>query len=257
MIKLNRPKFIDVSEYKNYLDWHAEPKLDGQRCTLHVTANIPWLIREGGTIKNNQYPEIAKCFDLPNNIILDGEICVLENQYRANFVNMLQRETSDPLRIRILEKRIPATFVAFDILKYDDKDVRYMPLKERRKLLGKIPTNKNIQIITPESVESLISKMCGMNMEGLVLKNPNENYFGIWHKIKNYIESDFIIKGVTSEHRLISALELIDSDGNYIGKVNYTGPQTEIIKNSVVGKTAVVRYMNNGTFRFPVLKEIR
>lgn len=254
---LNRPKFIDISELKKFSHWHAEPKIDGQRCTMSNIDGTLKLVREGGTVKNEQYPEIlSNC--LPPNTILDGELAVLDNQFRGNFVNMLQRETTNTMKIKLLSRRMRATFVAFDVIMWNGNDTRDLPLFERKGLLNKIIETDSLKVIQTNTPDFYIERFDVYNMEGLVLKEPNTDYYSTWFKIKNYAESDFIVKGYTSESRLISALELVDSDGNYVGKVNYTGIQSSEIAKTLAGKTAVVRYMKSDKYlRFPVLKELR
>lgn len=246
-----------MNQYKKYNTWYAEPKIDGQRCAMETRDGKTWLVREGGTVKNKQYPEVA-ANTIPEGTILDGELAIMENPFRANFVNMLQRETINNIRIKYLSEKIPATFVAFDVIKWKNKDVRDLPFFERKGILKQIIETPTLKVIQYDHVENMIPKIEAINMEGLVLKEMNGDYYSTWLKIKNYTESDFIVKGYTSESRLISALELTDINGNYVGKVNWTGPQTKQIAESIIGKTAVVRYMKTDSYlRFPVLKEIR
>jgi len=262
-MKVNKPIKQDWNQYENYLlDCIAEPKLDGIRCLLTKEDNQVKLVREDGTIKTKQYPEIIKATEnIPDGTIIDGEICILKNEYFANFFELLQRNTVvDDLKIRLLAKKMPATFMAFDVLKYEDQDTTKEILSSRKEILGRIPVNERVNQVSVFEPKDLVEKVTQFDMEGIVTKNLNSVYNSEWQKFKHWYESDFKVIGFTSEVNLISALELEDMKGNYVGKVNYTGyPQTEEWAKKVVGMTAVVRYMKTNTLklRHPVLVELR
>lgn len=261
--KLNKPIKADLSILKKLDDnWVAEPKLDGTRCLLMKQDGMVALVREGGTVKTTQYPEIINAAeDLPDNTILDGELCILESPLRANFNLILKRETIDRTKIKLLSQRVPATFVAFDVLAINDYDIHDNDFFHRRVHLETIPTNDRVKIITQYNPSDLAPMISQNNMEGIVLKDVRSSYASKWFKIKNLVENDFIITGYTSENRPITALELADANGNYVGKVNYNPRlfrQDNKIKQLLKGSTAVVQYMpSDGKLRFPVLKDIR
>ncbi|MFB5648461.1 MAG: hypothetical protein ACE5RM_03135, partial [Candidatus Nitrosomaritimum aestuariumsis] len=79
---INKPKKKEWKEYSNYTDdkWIAEPKLDGMRCELRNLDQVN-LVRENGNVKTMQFPEIIRAVgdSLPQETILDGEICLLED----------------------------------------------------------------------------------------------------------------------------------------------------------------------------------
>lgn len=263
MNKLNKPVKADLSILKKMDDsWIAEPKLDGTRCLLVKQDGMVALVREGGTVKTSQYPEIINAADdLPDNTILDGELCILESPLRANFNLILKRETIDNTKIKLLSQRIPATFVAFDCLAINDYDIHQNDLFHRRAHLETVKTNDRIKVITQYKPSMIAPVISQESMEGIVLKNMRSSYDQKWFKIKNLVEHDFTIIGYTSEKRPITALELADADGNYVGKVNYNPKlfrQDKKIKDILKGATAVVEYLPSpGKLRFPVLKDIR
>ena len=77
--KINKPKSQKWDKLDNYLDYIAEPKLDGMRCLLVKQDDKLSLVRGDGTIKTIQFPEIIdklKKLNLPNGTILDGEVCI-------------------------------------------------------------------------------------------------------------------------------------------------------------------------------------
>ncbi len=241
----------------------AEPKLDGMRCELSNLDQVR-LVRENGNDKTNQFPEIMRGLEesLPQDTVLDGEICILQNELRSDFFTLLTRNTTDKLKSKLLAQRIPATFVAFDVKRYKGQNLENQPYYERRRILESILINntKTVSLMPKFEPRDLLPKVKPMELEGIILKNINATYRNDWFKFKYYFENDFFVVGTTSEKRLISSLVLENSKGESVGNVNYINyPQTEEMKNKVIGMKAVVRYMKTNTakLRFPVLLELR
>lgn len=260
---VNKPIKMNWNSYSNYPTFFAEPKLDGMRATLYKDSNGKiTLVNDHDNDKTKNFPEIINNvpFDLANETILDGEICILKDSFVADFEAVLTRQTTNDLRIKLLSQKIPATFVAFDILKFKDQDLTKLKLSDRKDYLeSNIKDTFNLKVIKsfdPTELKNILRK----DMEGIILKDPNSTYDKTWLKFRQYLQNDFKVVGVTSEKKLISALELENSKGEYVGRVNYTKyPQTIEWKNKVVGMTAVVDSMftNKGKVRFAVLKELR
>lgn len=260
---LNKPKVIITNtHFKRLMNqgYVIEPKLDGSRHIIKSENQSITILRESGRIKNSQFPEILNNIILPDNTIIDGEVCYLKSDLVSDFYSVLPRENlMNQTKINLLSKEFPLTFVAFDIIKYQDKDLRELSYTTRREYLNKIQTNNNLKVITNYNLEQF-TKFDRTNMEGIVIKNPNGSYNSDQFKYKFYVETDFNVIGYTSETRLISALELADQDNNYVGKVNYINyPQTKDFAEKLKGMVAVVRHQwtNNNKVKFPVLKELR
>ena len=256
---INKPKKMNWYEYSNYSNFYAEVKLDGMRCALSNTDKVR-LLRDNGIEKTSQFPEIFNGTKLPQDTILDGEICILNDPFSADFQKLQTRQTTDQMRINLLSKKIPATFVVFDILRFKGKNLESKTLAERKKILEGIKfVTERIKIIKRYDSKYLLN-ILRKDMEGIVLKDPSSTYNKTWLKFRQYLQNDFKVTGVTSDKRLISALELENSKGEPVGRVNYTGyPQTLEWKKKVVGMIAVVDSMftNQGKVRFPILKELR
>lgn len=264
--KINKPIKEDWKNINKFSTWFAEPKLDGCRL-LYKDGK---LIRENGLIKNVQYPEVLDVISkLPDGTILDGELCNLTDHLTADF-NKLQHRINlkDKLKIKLLAKAEPASFIAFDILRHDGQDVTKLPFQERIKLLDSV-LQKNLNHTDFQTVKQMkqynpieLSKVIiEKNMEGMVLKDPNSVYQSNWIKMKAEYEMDCKVVGFTSETRPISALELNDLKGKYVGKCSWSKyPCTEEWAKKVVGMIAVVQYnrlTKEGKLVFPVLKELR
>jgi len=262
-IKVNKPAKEEWNNISKFSTWYAEPKYDGVRL-LYKDGK---LVRENGLIKNDMYPEIINTISkIPDGTILDGELCNLNDLYTADFNKTQHRiNLKDKLKIKLLAKAEPATFMVFDILKHEGNDLTKLPYKERIKILVSVMNRfdkteqrvKQIHQYDPMDLSKVIVKY---QMEGMVLKDPSSVYQSEWKKMKAEYEIDCKVVGFTSETRMISALELEDLQGNYVGKVNYQKEQTEEVAKKLVGMIAVVQYnrrTKDGKLVFPVLKELR
>lgn len=72
---------------------------------------------------------------------------------------------------------MPVTFVVFDILRYRGKDLREMPLMQRKQILtnANLPNNPRIQVVPfiETAGEALFSDICAREMEGIVCKRKD------------------------------------------------------------------------------------
>ena len=268
-LAFSKPHLTLWENIPDYKGWIAEPKLDGMRSFLSVGYQDIKLLRDDGKNKTLGFPEVitkAKSANLieHSDTIIDGEICILKSPLIADFPAMQKRMTlTDSLKIKLLSSKIPATFVAFDVLKFEGEDLTKEPYSERRKILEKFIPKNPFDVVSQWKSKDLMKEVETKDLEGLVLKEPNSIYEHkrqeTWRKFKKRLEGDYIVKDFTSEKRMITALELVDAKGNLVGKVNYTGyPQTEEMKKKLIGMTAVVTYMKSqGKLRIPILKELR
>lgn len=121
------------------------------------------------------------------NIILDGEV-VIENDRGGFSRHALQRYHKRPVE---WEHAIQPKYVAFDILWYKRKDLRQLPLLERRKYLDEvIPKDSHslLRVVSqPETGRDMFASVEEHNFEGMVAKpihSPYERWV-TWYKIKN------------------------------------------------------------------------
>jgi len=136
---------------------------------------------------------------LDHDVILDGEMCVLDVNGVSQFNEGIAFRTHCTTDMAILNASLkyPITYVVFDILELDGKDLRSMPWHERRKLLDSLNIKyKNMQVI-PYS-DDIIAKWKEVEDkggEGIILKKKDavymENYrSSSWRKVKNIKEVD-------------------------------------------------------------------
>ena len=106
-------------------DWLYELKLDGYRAlALKKRGKVTLFSRRGNQL-NERFPLIYEAFGfLPDNTMVDGEIVALDNHGKPSF---------SALQNSLRGARL--YFYAFDLLSYRGKDLRWLPLNERRQLL--------------------------------------------------------------------------------------------------------------------------
>ena len=119
-------------------DWVFELKLDGYRLIASKSHGEALLLTRNGNDYTGVFPEVARAIkSLPfDDFIIDGEVVCLDAKGIPSFSRLQQRgRLSSPIEIRRAVVEFPATFYAFDLLAFEDFDVRAVPLVRRKELL--------------------------------------------------------------------------------------------------------------------------
>ncbi|MEJ2277366.1 MAG: ATP-dependent DNA ligase [Candidatus Lokiarchaeota archaeon] len=177
-----------------------QPKLDGTR-VIYIDGNL--INRRGRNIKQ-RYPEFKE-FQIKNNSILDGEVVVYNERGLPDFSLLQSREqTSNKFKIEFLSNKHPATYVVFDCLKFEGKEIINEPLEYRLECLKKAITEGNqLQLIfSTENGLKLWNKAKELGIEGIMAKRKGSKYYPgkrviACLKIKNVNTIDCIILGYT------------------------------------------------------------
>jgi len=180
--------------------WLHELKLDGYRMQARKDGSgVQMLTRTGldwtqrvRTVAN----EVAKL--AVNKVTLDGEVVVLAPNGTTNFAD-LQASFQDGAK-NVL------TFFCFDLLHVDGRNVRGLPLKERKALLGDVLQGADDDVLrVSEHLETngevMFHKACEFHAEGIVSKRATAKYSpgrgGDWLKMKCLHEQEFVVGGYT------------------------------------------------------------
>lgn len=184
-----------------------EIKWDGTRCIMFIDGKDIRLQNRRLIDITYRYPEFLQA---PNeievkNAILDGEIVIFHNG-KTNFNKLQQREhIEDPLKIKLLSRSIPATYIVFDILYLNDKKYIQKPLIERKEILRKI-LNKPSSIMESRYINekgiAYFNEVVGLGFEGIMAKSINSPYLigkrsRYWLKIKPKSSRECFIVGYT------------------------------------------------------------
>lgn len=198
-------------------DWIYELKWDGERC-------IAYLDPKGGTDLRNKrnikmllkVPELSEIHrQVRTPCILDGELmCLVDG--KPDFSAIQRRSLmSNGFKIELEAKKHPATFIAFDILSLDGRDLTMQPLIERKKLLQKT-VKENGRIAVSRYFEgtgtALFTLAKQQGLEGVVGKRKDSVYIQDkrtkdWKKIKNLLDDDFVVCGyIRKDNRMTSII---------------------------------------------------
>jgi len=224
--------------------WIFELKLDGYRLIASKSRGEALLLTRNGNDYTGVFPEIARAVKaLPvDECIIDGEVVVCDAKGLPSFA-LLQRRgrLSSPIDIKRAAVELPATFFAFDLLGFEDFDLRPLPLLERKDFLArvvpKIGPLRALDYIEREG-EAFLTQVAAMGLEGVIAKKADAPYrkgrSDNWLKIKREKTGDFVIVGFTQPKRSrahIGALQLADRvDGTlvYAGRAG-TGFNDELL----------------------------
>jgi ATP-dependent DNA ligase len=181
-----------------------EIKWDGFRCLAKKEGVVVELISRNGWAMNDNFPEIVSALQaMPMSFIVDGELVVLQGD--ADDFAALQWRGRLRKKDKIAEaaQNIPATFIVFDILLFEGKDVTGYPLSRRKDILASvIQPSRGILVnewIVGEG-QRLFAQTKAAGREGIVAKRKDSLYYpgkrvGEWRKIKHWREEVVTIVG--------------------------------------------------------------
>jgi bifunctional non-homologous end joining protein LigD len=224
-----KPMLASVSDHPfDNDDWLFEIKWDGYRAVTEWKNGKLKLYSRNGLSFINKYPIVAQALTaLKHDVVLDGEIVVMDDKGQPSF-QKLQDYEKNP--------RYPIAYYVFDLLFLHDKDLRDMPLTDRKDLLKKLlaPVKGNI-IRYCDHVEGQGKKffkhMVKMDFEGMIAKKKDSTYScGIrtneWLKIKHHNMTEAVIAGFTEprgSRKYFGALILGAYNKNGLRYLGHTG----------------------------------
>ncbi|HYI75970.1 MAG TPA: non-homologous end-joining DNA ligase, partial [Chryseolinea sp.] len=182
----------------DHADWIFELKWDGYRAVAEVDGRSVKLYSRNGLSFSELYPKVADALaGLNSHFVLDGEIVVLDENGKPSFQKLQQFSNYPSLKI---------VYYVFDCLSYQGKDLKDLPLLERKKILRHALVENEV-VKYSDHIEragiSFFKKAVKMNLEGVMAKHANSLYdlgrrTGNWLKIKNHNSNEAVIAGYTS-----------------------------------------------------------
>jgi len=181
-------------------DWVFETKWDGFRIVAKVARGAAALYSRNGRNLTGHYPSIAAALSRSRHrAVFDGELVALDRQGRSRF-QLLQNALKGKARLR---------YYVFDLLSLDGRDVRLLPLVERKRLL---------KSVLPRSAAIRFSKhvkrygrrafraAARHGLEGIMGKLARSRYRSgqrsrDWVKIKTARRQEVVIVGFTRPRR--------------------------------------------------------
>jgi bifunctional non-homologous end joining protein LigD len=150
-------------------DFIYELKIDGFRALAYIQNGRGELIsRNGNTFRG--FAELAGWIAQHLKVesaVLDGEIACVDESGRPTFRDLLFRKRQ-------------CVLFAFDLLHLNGKDLRVLPLIERKGMLKKLLKRKRSRILYVDHIETdgwlLFDEVVKMDLEGIVCKRKNSPY---------------------------------------------------------------------------------
>jgi len=195
---LAHPIETEFLESSSVSEWIAEWKWDGIRGQLIRRGQQSFIWSRGEELVNDKFPEILEFLDqLPDGTVLDGELLAYQKDSPLPFSVLQTRITRKSLSKKILLEA-PVSFIAFDLLEWEGKDLRNEPLSERKALLEeltrqashpKFKLSDTLPFGSWEELARVRENAREVQTEGLMLKKKDSLYEtgrkrGTWWKWK-------------------------------------------------------------------------
>ena len=185
-----------------------ELKLDGIRCLAYLWESGIELRNKRNKRLNTIYPELLEINQqAKTKCILDGELVVLKDGVPDFFEVQRRSLMTNAMKIKMLADKLPVSFVAYDILYANGKQITDLSLMQRKSLLSEIVTESERLAVTriiEKNGEAFYKATADMGLEGIVAKRKDSKYyFGKrskdWIKMKAMLDEDFIVCGYFSK----------------------------------------------------------
>ena len=205
-------------------DWIYEIKWDGYRAIAEVKdGQVKLYSRNGKSFGEKYKPVLESLQQLDQDVVLDGEIVVLNDEGYATF-QQLQNYQNTPSE--------HLYFYAFDLLYQNGEDLRNLPLLERKKRLeellkDELPAVRYSDHVVGRGID-FFKEAQRNRVEGIMAKKADSPYrtgkrSSEWLKIKTHLRQEAVVGGFTEpkgKRKHIGALLL----GVYeAGKLTYVG----------------------------------
>jgi DNA ligase D-like protein (predicted ligase) len=194
---LTKDRFFDPA-------WMYERKFDGERCLAYRDGAGVALMTRNQQRVNSTYPELADALGAQRatDFVVDGEVVAFDGSNTS--FSLLQQRLGVRNPPERLIATVPVVYYLFDVLRADGKDVRSLPLRERKQVLrGLLSFGGPLRFTMHRSTggKAYWDQACGRGWEGLVVKRADSPYRSgrsrDWLKFKCENSQEFVIGGYT------------------------------------------------------------
>ncbi len=178
-------------------NWIFEIKWDGYRIISVINNGKANLLSRNNISFNEKFKPIQESLkEIKENMILDGEVVVLDKNGKSSF-QLLQNF--------VRSEKGNLVYYIFDILYFKDSDLTNLPLYKRKDILKNVlPNLPNIKIsdFISERGVSFFNAAAKQKLEGIIGKNLESRYLEgkrteDWVKIKSRLQQEAVIGGFT------------------------------------------------------------
>lgn len=205
--------------------WIFEEKWDGYRSIAAVRRGSVALLSRNQNFLNSQFPRVTDALArLRKSVVLDGEIAVLDSSGHSSFQKLQNYQTV---------KQSDVYFCVFDLLHIEGKDLRSLPLRERKEILSTVRLTGPLKLTDyiHTNGTKLFEKARKRGGEGIIAKEMNSPYLSgrrssYWLKIKTDRRQEAIICGFTEprgSRQDIGALVLGVMERGELTYIGHTG----------------------------------
>ncbi len=180
-----------------------ELKWDGTRAIAFVRGGRHRFQNRRLSFIEGRYPDLNP--RTRKDAILDGEIVVMDGAL-PSFDKLQEREqASGKIRIPHLARTLPATYIVFDILYVEGREVMSLPQMERKAILREI-VQEDDRIVLSDYIEArgvdYYHAVIARGLEGIIAKRKDARYYvgkrtKDWTKIKKKATLDCVITALT------------------------------------------------------------
>jgi ATP-dependent DNA ligase len=182
-----------------------EPKWDGFRAIVFRGGGDAYIQSRDLRPLDRYFPELHRALveRLPDGCVVDGEIVIASAQ-GLDFDALQMRLHPAASRVEKLSRETPASFVAFDALAVDGKDLRNIPQEHRRAALERMLARARPPLyLTPMTREAgtaadWLSRFEGAGLDGVVVKPASLDYqpgVRAMIKVKHARTADCVVAG--------------------------------------------------------------
>ena len=215
-------------------NWVYEPKLDGVRALIYVTARSVRIYSRNRKPLNDAYPELVEAVrnGVHGEAVLDGEVVAFDEKRGVSSFSRLQQrmQLRDP--VRALRSQVAVHLYLFDCMYYEGIDLTGLQLLERKSVLNDVVSADDVLHLTTVNTKgaaAMLRKACSRGEEGIMAKRADSRYVSArtmdWLKIKCLRRQELVIGGYTApqgSRERLGALLVGHYDGKslrYAGKV--------------------------------------
>ena len=237
---LTRERFSDPA-------WVFERKLDGERCLGFADSSGVRLMSRNRHEITTTFPEVAQALaaQRAGDVVVDGEIVAFDGP-QTRF-ELLQHRLGVAHPADALLREVPVYYYVFDVLYAEGRDVRPLPLLERKEILARALRFGGPLRFTEHRERdgaAFIEQACRDGWEGLIAKRADAPYRAgrgrDWLKFKCLNSQELVIGGYT------------DPSGSRVGfgalLLGYYAPGGDLVYAGKVGtgfSTATLRRLHD------------
>ncbi|MBI4242050.1 MAG: DNA ligase D [Candidatus Rokubacteria bacterium] len=184
-----------------------EIKYDGVRGLARRAGEMVELYSRNGQVVTGRYPEVARGLRalFVERFVLDGEVVATDEGGRPSFQRLQARmHLTNPLDIERARVGVPVTGIFFDCLSLDGRDLRRLPLRERKECLRLLLPMRGVVRYGDHILKhgaAFFEAASEQRLEGIIAKKVDSRYVAgrsrDWLKVKCQRRQEFVIGGYT------------------------------------------------------------